>query len=183
MPPSLDDLLPLATPRLVLREFRETDLADLHAYAADPEVARFMAWGPNTPDQTWAFLDRALSAQSQWPRLDLGLAMEHAADARVIGSINLHLRDAEGVMELGYALARPYWRRGLATEAARAMADLAFRLGVHRLYATCDVRNEGSWRVMQAIGMTREGLLRADRKIKGAWRDTLVYAALREEWA
>jgi RimJ/RimL family protein N-acetyltransferase len=43
---------PIHTERLLLREFRESDLGDIHAYAAVPEVSRFMTWGPNTPDDS-----------------------------------------------------------------------------------------------------------------------------------
>ena len=57
---------PLRTDRLALREFREADLADVHAYAAIPEVSRFMTWGPNSEAESRAFLDRALASQAEW---------------------------------------------------------------------------------------------------------------------
>jgi RimJ/RimL family protein N-acetyltransferase len=174
--------LPIRTERLLLRDFQDIDLDALHAYASDPEVARFMEWGPNTPEDTQAFLDRAFLSQRQWPRLDLGLAIEHVADGKAIGSIGLHLRDAATV-EIGYCLNRGYWRQGLVFEASHALIDTAFRtLGLHRVFATCDVRNTGSFGVMEKLGMRREGMLRQDRQIKGVWRDTYLYAVLAEEW-
>ena len=51
------------------------------------------------------------------------------------------------------------------------------------MIATCDVRNTGSFAVMEKLGLRREGVLRQDREIKGAWRDTFLYAALEEAWA
>ena len=60
---------------------------------------------------------------------------------------------------------------------------MAFKtLNLHRVIATCDVRNTGSFGVMEKLGMRREGALRQDRQIKGAWRDTYLYAVLAEEW-
>ena len=176
--------LPIRTERLLLRDFRPDDFDAVHAYGSDPEVARYMEWGPNSPADTRAFLDRALASQATWPRFDFGLVIEHLADAKAIGSIGLHLRDASNrTVEIGYCLNRDYWRQGLIHEAAHALIDTGFRtLGLHRVFATCDVRNTGSFSVMQKLGMRREGTLRQDRQIKDAWRDTYLYAVLAEEW-
>ncbi len=176
--------LPLRTERLRLRDFVPSDLDAVHAYGSDAEVARFMEWGPNSLDDTRAFLDRALASQAAWPRLDYGLAIEHLSDGKVIGSMGLYLRDAANrTVEIGYCLHRHHWRQGLVHEAAHALIDMGFRrLGLHRAYATCDVRNAGSFGVMEKLGMRREGRLRRDRLIKGDWRDTYVYAVLAEDW-
>ena len=73
---------------------------------------------------------------------------------------------------------------GVVTEAARALLGAGFRhLDLHRVFATCDVRNTGSYAVMEKLGMRREGRLRRDRQVKGAWRDTYLYAILAEEFA
>jgi len=175
---------PLRTERLLMRDFRHTDLEVVHAYGSDPEVARYMEWGPNSLEDTRLFLDRALANQAAWPRLDFGLAMEFAETGVVIGSINLCLRDAASrTAEIGYCLHRDYWRQGIAHEASRALVDVAFKtLGLHRVFATCDVRNVGSFGVMEKLGMRREGQFLQDREIKGAWRDTYLYAVLAEEW-
>jgi len=185
MPPASDPWLPIRTERLVLRDFRAGDFRDVQAYAADPEVVRFMHWGPNTPEETRDHLARALAQQADWPRLEFGLAIEHATDGVVVGSIGLHLRDAANrTVEIGYCLNRDYWRRGVASEAARALVAACFGpLGLHRVFATCDVRNTGSFGVMEKLDMRREGCLLRDRQIKGEWRDTYLYAIRADEWA
>ncbi|MFL5297738.1 MAG: GNAT family N-acetyltransferase [Phenylobacterium sp.] len=182
-----DDLkpwFPIRTERLLLREFRQADFDDVHAYATQPEVVRFMDWGPNTPDETQAFLGRMFEAQARWPRDDVNLAVEHRADGRVIGSIRLGANNpAEHSADLGYSFNRDYWRQGIATEAARAMLDVAFRvLGVHRVWAWCDVRNAGSYGVMEKLGMRREGELKQNVHVKGDWRTTYLYAILADEF-
>ena len=175
---------PLETERLLLRPYRPEDRDDVHAYGSDPLVSRFMAWGPNTEAETDFFLGKAIEAQDRWPRTDVSLAMELKATGRMIGSIRLWVVDADQrTAEIGYSLARPQWRKGLTSEAARAMMAVGFEgLGLHRIVATCDKRNRGSWGVMRKLGMRREALMRQDRMIKGAWRDTYLYALTEDEW-
>lgn len=176
---------PLETKRLRLRPFRLKDRADVHAYGSDPMVSRFMVWGPNTEADTDVFLGKAIEAQDRWPRNDVSLAMELRATGQMIGSIRLWVVDPDQrTAEIGYSLARPQWRKGLTSEAALATMAAGFDLlGLHRIVATCDMRNRGSWGVMRKLGMRREGLLRRERMVKGAWRDTYLYALTEEEWA
>jgi RimJ/RimL family protein N-acetyltransferase len=176
---------PLETKRLRLRPFRPEDRDDVHAYGSDPMVSRFMVWGPNTEADTDTFLGKAIEAQDRWPRTDVSLAMELRATGQMIGSIRLWVVDADQrTAEIGYSLARPQWRKGLTSEAALALMSVGFEvLGLHRIVATCDMRNRGSWGVMRKLGMRREGLLRSERMVKGAWRDTYLYALTEEEWA
>lgn len=184
MTTSSDPWFPIRTERLVLRDFRRRDFDDVHAYGSDPEVARFMDWGPNTPDQTLEALARMIEQQSMWPRFDFGLAIEHAATGRVIGSMGLHLRDGPNrTAEIGYCMSRDFWRQGLASEAARALIEAGFRqLKLHRIFATCDVRNAASFGLMEKLGMRREGRFAQDRQIKREWRDTYLYAVLTSDW-
>jgi RimJ/RimL family protein N-acetyltransferase len=139
-----------------------------------------MDWGPNTPDQTREALTRMIEQQTLWPRFDFDLAIEHAAAAKVIGSMGLHLRDgANRTAESGYCVGREFWRRGLAFEAASALIEAGFRrLDLHRIFATRGVGNAPSFGLMEKLEMRREGCLRQDRHIKGEWRDTYLYAAL-----
>ncbi|WP_246320285.1 GNAT family N-acetyltransferase [Paenibacillus qinlingensis] len=84
--------------------------------------------------------------------------------------------------ELGYSINRDYWGFGFATEATKAMINLGFKdLKLHRIYATCRPNNVGSYRVLEKIGMRREGHLRVDRFFKGKWHDSFLYAILRSE--
>jgi [ribosomal protein S5]-alanine N-acetyltransferase len=175
---------PLQTERLLLREIRAEDETDVHDYASDPEVARLMIWGPNTREATREFLTRALAAQLQWPRPNVGLAIELRSERRLIGSIELRISDeANRTADFGYVLNRKYWGHGYMTEAARAVLNVAFNeLQLHRVWATCHVRNRASLRVMEKLGMRREGLFLKNAMEKGEWRDTYLYAILAEEW-
>lgn len=175
---------PIRTERLLLRGFTQDDFDDVHAYATEDDVVRYMDWGPNTLEETQAALDRSLEAQSRWPPSDMNLAIQHVADSKVIGSIRLGVRDeAARAGDLGYTLASGYWRRGLGTEAALAMLRVGFEvLGLRRIWAECDTRNVGSWGVMENIGMRREAHFRQDKRARDGWRDSYLYAILEEEF-
>ena len=175
---------PLETERLRLRPHLQTDFDDIHAYGSDPMVSRFMVWGPNTEKDTADFLERQLKSQETWPRPDVSLVMQRKADSAVIGAIRLWVVDADNkTAEIGYSLGRPHWRKGYTSEAAKALLAIGFEtLGLHRIVATCDVRNRGSWGVMRKLGLRREARFTRDRMVKGAWRDTYLYAILADEW-
>lgn len=180
----MDPWFPIETERLLLRELRPADEDDIHEYASDPEVVRLMIWGPNSREATREFLDRALQAQRHWPRAEVGLAIELKSERRMIGSIGLRMKDGGNhTADFGYVLHRKYWSQGYMTESARAVLDAAFKqLKLHRVWAACDTRNHASYRVMERLGMRREGAFVKNAMEKGEWRDTYLYAILAEEW-
>ena len=181
---TMERWLPIQTERLRLREMRLADLADVHEYAADPLVSRFESWGPNTPEITEKVMQDWLTQQQNWPREEVNAAVELTSERRLIGVVSLRMKnDADRTANLGYAFNRQYWNQGHATEATRALLDVAFRLlNAHRVWASCDTRNIGSYRVMEKLGMRREAHLRKDVWQKGEWRDSYRYAVLEEEW-
>lgn len=176
---------PIRTKRLLLREARLSDYDDIHAYAVDADVVRYMDWGPNTPEVTAQALGGWVAMSAQWPRDEVNLVVELSETGRAIGAIRLSIQSkADRTADFGYTLNKDYWRRGLATEAASAIVEAAFTtLGLHRVYATCDVRNAASYKVMEKLGMRREGTLLKNHEVRGRWRDTHVYALLAQEWA
>lgn len=175
---------PLRTKRLLLREARLSDYDDIHVYGADPQVVRFMDWGPNTPEVTAQALGGWVAMSAQWPRDEVNLVVELLETGRAIGAIRLSIYSkADRTGDFGYTFNKDYWRQGIATEAARAIIETAFTtLGLHRIFATCDVRNAGSYGVMEKLGMRREGTLLQNHEVRGRWRDTHVYALLAQEW-
>ncbi len=171
----------LKTERLLLRDFVEDDFTDVQSYAEDPEVVRYMSWGPNEPEETRAFLRRARGPIGADPRSDFELAITRLTDGRVLGGVGLH-RDGTNAM-LGYCLRRDAWGRGYATEAARALLQFGFAsLGVHRVWAGCDPQNSASANVLHKLGMRQEGHLREESLVRGEWRDSLLFAVLAHEW-
>ena len=86
-------------------------------------------------------------------------------------------------MEFGYALAEPFWGRGLVVEASRALLRFVFtEYAVERLQARVFVGNDASERVLQKLGFTREGVMRRSVFRRGQWWDLIMYSMLRSEW-
>jgi [ribosomal protein S5]-alanine N-acetyltransferase len=169
----------IETPGGRLRPFTMDDLAASHAYASDPEVCRYVTWGPNSIEDTQAFLDEVLREPEAQPRTSYTLAI--TAAEQLLGTVNLTVVSSEHARgQLGYVLRRDAWGRGWATAAATAMVRFGFeQLGLHRVEATCDPANVASARVLEKAGMTREGLMRDHMLTRGSWRDSLLYAAIR----
>ncbi len=85
--------------------------------------------------------------------------------------------------DIGYVLDQRFWGQGYGMEAAGRLLRFGFgELGLHRIFAICDPRNVGSIRVLEKIGMQREGRLREHMLVRGEWCDSLVYAILEGEW-
>ncbi len=177
-----ESMVTIETGRLVLREFTMDDYEAAHAYASDPRVVEYMSFGPNTPEDTNRFLERAIEKQRQSPRTGYTLALTIGGE--LIGGCGLTITDAKlGEGEIGYCMRPEHWGRGIGTEAAGALIGFGFReLGLHRIIAKCDPMNVASWRVMEKNGMRREGRLRENVEIRGERRDSLLYSILRHEY-
>lgn len=175
--------LPLLTERLELRDFREGDVDSVHAWACDPEVVRFMGWGPNTVEQTREFLQRKFAERTARPRRTWDLAVVRRDTGQVIGAVSLRLDESRQQAALGYCYHQEAWGQGFATEAALEMLRFGFEeLGLHRIHASTDTRNGASVRVLEKIGMRRRNRLRRHRLVRGEWRDCYLFEILRSEW-
>ncbi len=174
----------LDTDRLVLRDFKATDWKEVHEYALDPEVVKFMIWGPNTVEETQYFVDMALDKQREKPRRAYEFAVTLKDGGKLIGAAGLRINPDEPLTaDVGYCYNRKFWRQGYSTEACLRLLELGFgELGLHRIWATCDSENLGSAGVLLKCGMRQEGHFVQDKLIKGHWRDTLLFAILREEY-
>ena len=177
-------MLHLETPRLRLRPFADADLEAFLAYRCDPEVARFQGWeAPFPREQAQAFVASMKRVTHLAPGDWLQLALERADQPGLIGDVALHLLDMQQA-EIGFTLARSFQRQGYATEAVTRLIDHLFRdMRLHRVTATCDAKNLASIRLLERIGMRREGLFVQHVWFKGAWSSECFYAILHHEWA
>ncbi|SDW15235.1 GNAT family N-acetyltransferase [Paenibacillus sp. CF384] len=172
----------METNRLIIREFKASDLEAVHAYASDPLVCTHTIWGPNTIEDTQNYLQSVIDMQNQQPRLDYEFAVVLKESGELIGGCGLHIGNPLQA-ELGYCFNRAFWGKGYATEAAAALLQLGFREhGLHRMYATCRPDNLGSATVLQRIGMKFEGHLREHMRHKGKWYDSYQYSILEDEF-
>ena len=173
----------IRTERLLLRPFRLTDAEDVYAYAGEPEFSRFLPL-PSPYEYKHAEIYVAASFLAEWdvhPRFAICL------DGRVIGGINIRIDAASQTSEIGYGIGKAHWGKGFTTEAASAVINWSFlNFDIAKVYARANLLNRQSWRVMEKLGMKREGILRSQEPpnpVNPNERvDMVHYGILREEW-
>lgn len=145
----------LTTDRLNLRAPTYEDAeAIFSTYASDPAVTTFVGWPRHqTLDDTIAFID---FARSEWSRSSIGPYLLHDRnDNTLIGSTGISCT-ASGDAMTGYVLARPFWGCGLATEAVKAMIEVARNLQLPSLFAICHPDHQASRRVLDKTGFQQD---------------------------
>jgi RimJ/RimL family protein N-acetyltransferase len=166
--------------RLRLRRPKLTDADALFAIGSDPEVAHFADWPLCTSiDGT---LGRLQQRAKDWESgAEYYWVITLADDDRAIGAIGS--RVDKHAADFGYFLDRQRWGNGYATDAARAIVAWAFSVpSIRRVWATCDTENLASARVIEKVGLTREGTLRqaiVRPNISSEPRDAFVYSKVR----
>jgi len=148
----------LRTPRLLLREWRDEDLAPFAAMSADAEVMKLLL-GPYDRAQSDAWAGRARSFLDEYGYGQLVVEIPGAiAFAGVVGlSLVVFKAPFTPAIEVAWRLMQPYWGQGIAFEAARAVIEDGFyRLGFAEIVALTTPPNTRSWRLMERLGMVRD---------------------------
>jgi RimJ/RimL family protein N-acetyltransferase len=149
-------MVTLATERLVLRMFRESDLDAYAQMCADPEVMRYITGVPMTRDEAWRNMALVLG---HWQLRGFGLwAVEERASGLLAGRVGCWQPEGWPGLEVGWSLLRAFWGLGYATEAAQAALNHAF-VGLRQTHVISLIQPENarSVRVARRLGMRREG--------------------------
>ena len=180
----------IETERLLLREFTPDDVEDFAACSEDADGRRFYEERDGL-DEARELVELFVGWQQEEPRRHYQMAVVLKASGRLIGTCGLRQRQQvdygggsplEG--DIGYGIHADHRRRGYATEACLAMLRFGFEeIGLHRVWTFCLAENEASWRVLERIGMRREGVLKDNVWLRGRAWDTALYAILKDEWS
>jgi RimJ/RimL family protein N-acetyltransferase len=175
---------PLTTERLIIRALTPDDLDRHHALFSDPEVVRYLYFGPFERPAAQEHLARRsvvdLPGEGQW----INFGVELKGEGVLIGELAMgFISSAHEHYEVGYVFDPACGGRGYATEGAAMIVELAFSgLGAHRVSGRLDARNGPSARVLEKLGMRREAHFLENEYVKGEWTDELAYAILAPEW-
>ena len=176
---------PIETSRLRLRPFVAGDLDALFSYQSRDDVTRYLLWGARGRDEVRGALELKIAATAIRAEGDfLALAAESVSTGEIVGDAVLGLVSEEHAHgEIGYIVHPDHHGNGYATEMARPLLRIAFDdLGLHRVTGVLDARNAASARVLEKLGMRREGHLVENDFVKGEWQSELIYAILATEW-
>lgn len=172
----------LETQRLVLRRFTPEDAEAMYRnWASDPEVTEYLTWPPHeSPAATRALLEDWAAAYRRENYYQWAIVLKENDD-EPIGSISaVKVDDDIDAVEIGYCIGKPWWHRGLTSEALQAVMDFFFdTVEANRVAACHDARNPRSGMVMQKCGMGYEGTLRAAVRSNRGVGDAVCYALLR----
>ena len=171
----------METLRLLLRRFSPSDSQALYEYLSDEQVVRFEPYDVHTLEECEQAALRRSTNDAFW-----AICLKDTGS--LIGNLYFSQQPYD-TWELGYVLGIAWQGNGYVTEAALAMLQHAFKiLHAHRVIAMCNPENTPSWRLLERIGMRREGHLKQniwfkrDGNGQPIWQDTYEYAILRSDW-
>ena len=149
----------IKTERLILRQPTFNDAKWIfEQYAGDLDVTKYLSWQPHKSiTQTNKYIERCISSwvySSAFPYI-----LIRQDDGRLIGMVEIRINNYKA--DLGYVLAKSVWGRGYMPEAVKALINWSLKQAeIYRVWAVCDLENTASIRVMEKVGMKREGILK-----------------------
>ena len=174
-------MISFETEHLFIRRFLDTDWQDLYEYLSKPEVVKYEPYDIFTKEQ-------AKQEAASRAKLECFYGVCRKTNGKLIGNIYLQKDDFD-TWELGYVFNSSFQKRGYATEAAKKMIGVAFGIwGARRIIAMCNPDNHSSWKLLERLGMRREGTLlqniyfKTDENNDPVWLDTYEYGILKTEW-
>ena len=175
------------TPRLFIRRFRTGDVQDAFEILSEPEVARYEFWDAFTLEETRADIEIQSAVRpgtyEVWNEFAVVLKPGENSEGKVIGNISFRLNDnVQRQAEIGFHFNVAFHGLGYGRESVHGLIEYLWRLGAYRIWAVADTRNRASWKLMEKLGMRREGHMIHNCFVKGEWCDEFHYALLEADW-
>jgi len=178
-----EDFITFTTDRLIIRDLIYTDLDFIHLLHSNPKVQRYATLDiPQSINESKDYLKNYIEQRHLSPRKEYGFCIS-LINKVPIGLIGL----SKGLSkfknaELWFKLHPDYWGKGYVTESALQVIKFGFeKLSLHRIEAGVATENIDSIKVLEKIGMQREGLRRKILPIRGEWKDNFHYAILEDD--
>ncbi len=168
--------------RLCFKALDIKDTEEIHCFASDPNVKRFIGWPlMTTLEETRSHIEKMLKNESEGTHLYASVIIK--ATGKIIGTVMIfNFSQADNYAEIGYVFHADSWGKGYGTEAISLVSNFAFDcLNLHRLNARIVDVNIGSARVLEKNGFMLEGRLRDYYNIDGSYHDGLFFGRLNEK--
>lgn len=175
-------MINLETKRLILRNFINTDIDDFYEYMKLESTAKFEDFEPLTYNECISSLERRM-------KHDNVMAVILKDSGKMIGDVNFSEEDENGTYEIGYDFNEKFWNNGYATEACSIVINHIFTtMKGRRIFAQCNDDNFSSIKLLERVGMRREGHFIEDVTFKNdsdgnpIYVSSFLYAILKREW-
>ena len=166
-----------------LRCVTSDDVKNVYELLSNWDVVRHMLFPLHTPEASEQFIQDAIGESAASPLRSIVRAMVVNGRTELVGLCGIAILRGTEEGEIWYLVNPDDWGRGLATGAVAELLEFGFaHLGLHRIWACCLPANPASARVLEKVGMRREGYRLRNLKIHGEWQDSVQFAMLAEEW-
>lgn len=145
--------------RLIIRKAIARDALDIFEnYAQDSDVTKYLTWSPHTHlQQTQEWIEYCI--KNAYNEKGIKLVVFKKEEQQVIGMVDFNFENYQ--TDFGYVLAKKYWNQGIITEAMKPVIDFVYKMpNIFRIWATHDIDNAASGKVMEKLGLEYEGILR-----------------------
>ncbi len=166
--------------KICFTALKQNDAAEIHKYASDEEVSRFIGWRlMENPDETIRHVEQMIKREAQGTHYYASVVDKYSR--QIIGTGMIFNFDSEARhAEIGYVLSKSCWGRGFGTEVVKLLKTYAFEvLDLHKLHARVAEANTGSYRVLEKNGFLLEGRLKDYYFIEGRYYDGRLYGFIR----
>lgn len=173
----------LETRRLRIRKLSTRDASDVFEYASIPEVAENVTW-ENHRNLSDSIHFLRVIAQQYENGMPSPWGIVYKETSKLIGTIGFHVWNYPNCFaEVGFAISKNYWNKGLMTEALNAVLDFGFnKMQLNRIEATCKLQNGASEKVLTKCGMHYEGIMKQKLFAKGEFHDLKLFAITKEDF-
>ncbi|WMN61893.1 GNAT family N-acetyltransferase (plasmid) [Pseudoalteromonas xiamenensis] len=171
------------TTRTLIRRLKQDDVDAIYAHRRSHQTSKYI--GPPSTQQD--AVERVNQAMKPWTQAEgerLMLGIEHRVSGELIGELMFkYTNKPAGIGEIGYRLAEEYLGQGYGLEVSNGLINYVFdELTAHKIQAIAAVDNVASWKLMEKLGMVREGVLREYMLLPSGYSDAVVYGLLKREW-
>ena len=176
----------LETEKLILRKFKESDAQVFFEYRTNPQVALYQGerWINFRLEDAVEFVKEQMDLEPGIPDTWFQIAIELKETGNLIGDLAIHTLPQDiNQVEIGSTLSPIYQKKGYGIEAVRCLLGYIFNvLNKHRVIAITDVRNKPSIKLIEKVGLRKEGHFIKNAWNKGEYTDEYSFALLKEEW-
>ncbi|HEY8889520.1 MAG TPA: GNAT family protein [Clostridium sp.] len=178
----MNNFTTITTDRILLRKLEINDRNDFFRYRSLPDVYEYQSFIPKSLNSVDDFIS-GIASNPNIPNTWFQLAIVIKNGDMLIGDIGIHFLEDNDQAEVGYTLEPSYQGQGYAIESLKAVISyLFFDLKKHRITASVDPNNTKSIRLLEKLGMRKEGHFIKSYRMGDIWLDDCIYAILKDEW-